>query len=452
LPEEKPPPTGDQEPIMPDNQTPTFNLKVVLKQTGLKADTLRAWERRYGLPKPGRSAGRHRLYSQRDIDTIKWLKARQGEGLSISNAVELWQNLEAEGSDPLLMVEYATPWIAAAPALAAGGRGLDELKASWVSACSAFDESASARILSEAFALYAVEDVCLQLILNGMRQVGQDWYAGEVTVEQEHFTSAIAKRQLLALVSAAPAPTRTEKILVGAAPGELHDLALLMITLLLRRRGWDVVYLGANVPLESYRTILNPSRFALAIISAEQLFTAGHLHGVAQLTQEENFPLLYGGRIFQELPELQDRIPGHYPGERLEAIPGIVAQGLSATFPEATLIPPDDRCVYALEEFEEQSTRIELMVRQRLSGQMPAEYLELANLNFSGDIRAALTLGDMNFMAQELEWKYGLIENRGLPPVILSTYLDAYSEAAGQLLVNNGQLVVNWLQQLGISE
>ena len=53
--------------------TPAFNLKVVLKETGLGADTLRAWERRYGLPVPNRSAGGHRLYSQSDIETIKWL-------------------------------------------------------------------------------------------------------------------------------------------------------------------------------------------------------------------------------------------------------------------------------------------------------------------------------------------------------------------------------------------
>lgn len=437
---------------MPDNQIPAFNLKVVIRQTGLKADTLRAWERRYGLPKPGRSAGKHRLYSQRDIDTIKWLKARQGEGMSISNAVELWLNLEAEGGDPLLMTEYGSPSTAAAPVLPTGGRGLEELKASWVSACSAFDESASARILSEAFALYAVEEVCLRLILNGMRQVGQGWYEGDVAVEQEHFASAIAKRQLAALVSAAPAPTRTEKILVGAAPGELHDLALLMITVLLRRRGWDVIYLGANVPLESYRAVLDPSRFALAIISAEQLFTAGHLHGITQLAQKANIPLLYGGRIFRELPELQNRIPGHYLGEQFEAIPGVVAHGLSASFPESTLIPPDDRCTTALEEFEEQSPRIELVVRQRLSGLMPSESLELANVNFSRDIQAALTLGDLNFVSQELEWIKGLIENRGVPPAILSTYLDAYSEAAKQLLVKNDRLVVSWLQQLLGSE
>ena len=56
------------------NQTPTFNLKVVVRETGLKPDTLRAWERRYGMPQPERTEGGHRLYSQQDIDTILEIK------------------------------------------------------------------------------------------------------------------------------------------------------------------------------------------------------------------------------------------------------------------------------------------------------------------------------------------------------------------------------------------
>ena len=80
---------------------PTFNLKAVVQETGLKPDTLRAWERRYGLPVPQRTDSGHRLYSQKDIQLLKWLIARQEEGMSISRAVELWRRLETEESDPL---------------------------------------------------------------------------------------------------------------------------------------------------------------------------------------------------------------------------------------------------------------------------------------------------------------------------------------------------------------
>lgn len=80
--------------MSPNNHIPTFNMKVVVHETGLKPDTLRAWERRYGVPNPQRTSGGHRLYSQYEIDMLKWLVARQTEGMSISHAVELWQQLE----------------------------------------------------------------------------------------------------------------------------------------------------------------------------------------------------------------------------------------------------------------------------------------------------------------------------------------------------------------------
>src|SRR5512145_744383 len=84
------------------SHSPSYNLQAVLKETGLKADVLRAWERRYELPKPQRTPGGHRLYSEYDIETIKWLRARREEGLSISRAVELWKEIVHAGSDPIV--------------------------------------------------------------------------------------------------------------------------------------------------------------------------------------------------------------------------------------------------------------------------------------------------------------------------------------------------------------
>ena len=82
------------------DKTPTYNLKAVVRETGLKSDTIRAWERRYGIPSPQRSDSGHRLYSQHDINTLKWLLERQNEGMNISRAIELWHRLESEAVDP----------------------------------------------------------------------------------------------------------------------------------------------------------------------------------------------------------------------------------------------------------------------------------------------------------------------------------------------------------------
>src|SRR5215208_4842454 len=112
--------------------TPAYNLKVVLKETGIAADTLRAWERRYGLPMPQRTAGGHRLYSQRDIETIKWLMKRQSEGLSISRAVDLWNEQLTSGSDPLAGSVQTGLTSASTNFTHSPDTTLDSLRAQWV--------------------------------------------------------------------------------------------------------------------------------------------------------------------------------------------------------------------------------------------------------------------------------------------------------------------------------
>src|SRR5215216_6933900 len=170
--------------------TPAFNLKVVLKETGLTADTLRAWERRYGLPVPQRSAGGHRLYSQRDIETIKWLMKRQAEGLSISRAVDLWNEQTASGTDPLAAAQQATSTTLPIPYQP--DTTLGTLRARWIEACMDFSESAAEQTLNHAFSMFPVEAVCLEVLQKGLSEVGERWYQNLSTVQQEHFASALA--------------------------------------------------------------------------------------------------------------------------------------------------------------------------------------------------------------------------------------------------------------------
>src|SRR3954471_8088044 len=82
----QPPPLGQL------STAPVFNTKAVARETGVPADTFRAWERRYGVPQPQRTAGGHRLYSDRDIAIIRWLRERTDEGVNISHAVLLLTN------------------------------------------------------------------------------------------------------------------------------------------------------------------------------------------------------------------------------------------------------------------------------------------------------------------------------------------------------------------------
>ena len=119
------------------NRTPIYNMNAMLQETGLSADVIRVWEKRYQLPKPGRSAGGHRLYSQYDIELVKWLRARQLEGLSISRAVELWRDRVAAGQDPL--GEAASEVVSVVEPLLPADTRIKVLRNHWLDACLAFD-------------------------------------------------------------------------------------------------------------------------------------------------------------------------------------------------------------------------------------------------------------------------------------------------------------------------
>jgi DNA-binding transcriptional MerR regulator len=428
---------------------PRFNLKAVVQQTGLKPDTLRAWERRYGLPTPERSSGGHRLYSQHDVDTIRWLIARQREDLSISRAVELWEQLRAEGRDPL---QAATPIAtSAAPALVPhpAGETITQLRQQWIGACLAYDEQRAEQLLNQAFALYSPETVAIELVQRAVAEIGEGWYRGDVTVQQEHFCTSLAVRRLEALVMAAPPPIRPGRVLAACPPEEQHVIGLLLLTFLLRRRGWEVVHLGANVPVEQLETTVAAIRPQLVIMAAQLLHTAAALKEAAQALQQAGVTLAYGGLIFNLLPALRERIPGHFLGEQLEAVPLRVESLMAAPRPVPTPHTIPVECLRALEHFQERQGFVEARVSQAQNGGGYAHnHLALANRELGLNIGAALALGDMDFLGTDIEWVASLLRNCRLPVEALYSYLHAYRQTIGEQLDERGEPIITWFGKL----
>jgi MerR family transcriptional regulator, light-induced transcriptional regulator len=431
-------------------QTPTFNMKAVIHETGLKPDTLRAWERRYGLPAPERTSGGHRLYSQRDIDTLKWLIGRQEEGLSISHAVELWNRLVAQGQDPLLVATPAAKPADMAPAVPGiSGANVERLRREWIESCLAFDERSAERVLAQGFSLYSPEQVCFEILQKGLAELGEGWYRGETTVQQEHFASELASRRLELLVAATPPPTRSGRVLAGCPPGEEHTFVPLLLTLILRRQGWDVLYLGPNVPVDRLEATISSTRPQLAIFPAQQLTTAASLIDIAEVLGKERVPMAYGGRVFNVAPDLRERITGHYLGEQLDTAGQVVEKIL--TTPQALTSARSASMVYqeGLYHFGERRAAVESSIWRELS-QLDVPYAELveANTQLAAKISAALKLGDMNYMASEMSWVEGLVKNHEINGDSLGRYLDAYRRAVENEMDERGQPVKEWFSRL----
>jgi methanogenic corrinoid protein MtbC1 len=436
---------------MVGDRTPTYNLKAVVQETGLKPDTLRAWERRYGIPEPDRSGGGHRLYSQYDINTLKWLLARQEEGLSISRAVGLWRSLSAEGHDPLRVHPlHPAPEPARSP-VAAGG-AIAEARRAWLDACLAFDERRAEAVLNQAFAFFAPEDVCFEVLQKGLAEIGYGWYEGWVTVQQEHFASALAVRRLDTLLAAAPPPTRAGRVLVGCPPGEHHTVGALLLSYLLRRRGWNVLYLGADVPTDRLQATVERTQPDLVVFSAQLLDTAASLLDVAHYLRDSDLPLAYGGAIFTVLPRLTRRIPGHYLGDELSQVPAVI-EHLITHRPPVPVAEAAGALETTLTYFRERAGLIDAEVWQSLRapvvglGYGEAYGMAEAHRRLTDNILSALRLGDLTLIGSNLRWIEGMMVHHDLSPRALCDFLAIYHAAAVRHLDKPaGQPVISWLE------
>ena len=431
------------------DDTPVYNLKAVVRETGLKPDTLRAWERRYGLPTPNRSDGGHRLYSERDIQVLKWLVARQQAGLSISRAAELWQRLSDSGQDPAEMPAYATPARMAHAPLMLAGQALEDLRAAWVQACLAYDEPRAEAALTQALAQSPVENVSLGLLVPGLAEIGDLWYRGQASPQQEHFASELAQRRIESLLAAMPSPVRDGRILVACPPEEQHTFMPLLLTLLLRRRGWSVTYLGADVPAARFEETLDSVRPRLCLMAAQTLHAAAQILPLAAILQTRGIALAFGGTAFVLRPGLSRRIPGHALGDRLDESLETI-ESLIVAPPPAPALPEVDRALLAArKDFLARRAFIEA----QLLSQIPESVIPAAQLyngldNLGQAVLDGLALGDLDLVAPELSWVEGLMVHAHVPTERLTAFLSTYARAVADHLGTQGKPVVEWLDRL----
>jgi methanogenic corrinoid protein MtbC1 len=430
---------------MPSDKS-VYNLKVVLKETGIKPDVLRAWERRYGLPMPQRSAGGHRLYSQRDIATIKWLIARQKEGLSISNAVEDWKEIEGAGRDPLSdhQILESAPLMRFTP-----DSTLDMLRNRWRVECRSFNESTAEQILNEAFSLYPIEMVVSQIIQRNLRDLGELWFNGDATVQQEHFTSALAMRRLETLIAATPPPTRKQTILLACPSGEWHTFSLVVLYLFLRRKGYNVIFLGANVPTDHLSDTVEKIHPSLVILASQQLTSASNLQKTAQILNQDHIQVAYGGRVFNTVPALLERMPAQFLGTTIEDSLLMIEQLIQSPRPIPKVEDVHPEYQQLSKEFIEKRSSIEARTLQelRLLG-ISAEYISIANLHFGNELASALELGNLEYIAADLTWLKGLLSRHNVPQNQLIPYLMTYGESLRRILNGHSALFTKWLDTI----
>lgn len=211
-----------------------FRIGELSQRVGVSPERLRAWERRYGLLRPSRTAGGFRLYSDEDVTRVRRMRELLDGGMAASEAARV------------VVAEAAAP----AAERAAGLPDLSGWSTALVDALDGFEEAQAHWVLDRALAGYQLETVLREVLLPCMRGLGERWERGEVTVGQEHFASTLLRARLLALGQGWDRG-QGPRALLACPPGELHDLPLVIFGVALRRYGWRITFLGADTPIEA---------------------------------------------------------------------------------------------------------------------------------------------------------------------------------------------------------
>jgi MerR family transcriptional regulator, light-induced transcriptional regulator len=222
------------------------------RRSGVSAELLRAWERRYGLLHPERSSGGFRLYGPDDQERIALMQAHLAHGVAAAEAARLalaGQSAPGAGT---------TGDSAASPT---------DALARLTAALDGFDELAAHAVFDELLAQFTLDTVLREVVLPYLRELGGRWAAGEVSVAQEHYASAVLRGRLLGLARGWGRGVGPRVLLAGA-PGEQHDLGLIAFGLALRARGWSVTFLGPDTPINDVASVARTLDPALVVITA----------------------------------------------------------------------------------------------------------------------------------------------------------------------------------------
>lgn len=330
--------------------TPLYNIKAVVQATGISPSTLRAWERRYHMCRPQRSESGYRLYSDRDVATIRWLKQQVDAGMAISQAVAWFETLTSDsagGSANLLPAPGANQSAPASqPPARTAVRSFAALRSDLSAVLVDFNEPAAELVLAEAFALYSIEEVGEHLITPVLVEIGERWHRSEISITREHLASNYLLHRLAGLLRAMPNRNGGPELWVGCAPGELHEAGLVLLAIYLRRAGYHVHYLGQSLPLDDLAAEVARRRPALILLGASTSEAANGLrHLLDHFAHIRNAPLIgYGGRAFVQHPELRTQIAGAYLGDSAQQAVNKVAEllGDGASAARSRPIPTDD--------------------------------------------------------------------------------------------------------------
>lgn len=287
-----------------------YRIQTVAQMTGLSPALIRAWEARYRLLSPQRSASGYRLYSEEDVALLRAVQRRIEGGMAPMEAAALGRS-ELLGTEP---AAPAAPAAEAPPAVTVDdldppapqgprepqviglfSERIDQI----IAAFARFDRARAEELLGPPLASLPPEIASEHLLVPLLVEVGDRWHHGELSVAAEHFGSSLIRGKLLAILETMRHRAGSRRILCACPSGERHEIGLMAFALRAASQGWDAIYLGADLPASGLGEAAERTRPELAALSITRVLPEDELRRLleeARAALPVTLPLLVGGR------------------------------------------------------------------------------------------------------------------------------------------------------------
>lgn len=233
-----------------------YRINAVAEATGLSTASLRAWERRYGIPTPTRGDSGYRLYTESDIGQVKRMVELGDQGVAPSEAARI---VRAEAMQAAAIPVDEPP--------RADSDAYDAMVARLVAAAEALDQETLEQELYAAMGMGSAWTVYARVLSPVLVAVGDGWAAGTISVGQEHLASQALGTALRSLVRLLRRPEAGRVMLLACVEDEQHDLPLYGVAVLAATLGWQPRVLGPRTPPDALGSVVSQTRPALIGLS-----------------------------------------------------------------------------------------------------------------------------------------------------------------------------------------
>jgi len=276
-----------------------YPIRAISELTGVPTTTLRAWERRYGLLKPSRTAKGHRLYSGEDIDLVKEIVKLLKSNHTISEAIRIIKNPELS---------------AAASSEADGHWAVYQQR--MLKSIENFNEQNLDTTYNEALSIYPIDMVTQEVIIPVLQLLGKRWQDREAGIAEEHFFSAFLRNKLGARLHHESHRSRGNKILVSCLPGEYHELGILLFCIAAIGHGYQILYLGTNLPPSQLSKVVERTDVSAVLLSGTkvELWQEGIEAELKKNISSMKIPFMFGGELSEAHKEKLESLGGYVLG------------------------------------------------------------------------------------------------------------------------------------------